>query len=593
MADPTRQRLLVGNCSAFYGDRVAAAAEMLRGGPIDVLTGDYLAELTMGILYRARARDPRGGYAVTFLKQLEAVLGECLDRKIRIVASAGGLNPRALAEDVGALATRLGLHPRIAFIEGDDLMPRLAELDAAGEPLAHLDRGTRLRDVAGKVVTANAYLGARAIKEALRQGADVVVCPRVSDASLVVGPSAWAFEWADDDWDRLAAGVVAGHVLECGTQATGGNYSFFEEVASFSRMGFPIAEMFPDGSFVVTKHPGTGGLVSVGTVTAQLLYEIDGPRYLSPDAVARFDSMTLEQEGPDRVRVRGVRGEPPPARSKVSINYVAGYRNTATFLITGLDIERKAQVVEHSLDEALGGRDRFALWDVRLMRTDRLEPTASDEAHARLQVTVLSPDEARVGKAFTAGTVELVTANIPGLTLSAPPRDPSLCVLHWPALVGREHVLERLFVDGQEVPLPPPPTVTSGGGQPEESPTAPLPTQETTARVPLGRLFGARSGDKGGNASLGVWARDEAAWAFLREYLTVGRLVLLLPDAARCRITRHELPNLRALSFVLAGYLGEGPALPLRADPQAKTLAELLRARIIDVPATLAASGTG
>jgi hypothetical protein len=583
----TRDRLLIGNCSAFYGDRMEAAAEMLRGGPVDVLTGDYLAELTMGILYRGRQKSPRGGYATTFLKQLEGVLGECLDRKVRIVASAGGLNPRALAEDVAALATKLGLSPRVAFVEGDDLFPRLAALQAEGEPLVHLDRGIPLAEARGQVVTANAYLGARGIREALRRGADIVICPRVSDASLVVGPAAWAFDWADDDWDRLAAGVVAGHILECGTQATGGNYSFFEEVPSFRRMGFPIAEVRRDGSFVVTKHPGTGGLVSVGTVTAQLLYEIDGPRYLSPDAVARFDSMSVEQEGPDRVLVRGVRGEPPPARSKVSINYLAGHRNVATFLLSGLDIERKAKLVEDSLFQVLGGRDRYALADVRLQRTDRLDPVASDQALARLQITVVSPELDRVGKAFTAGTVELVTANVPGLTLSAPPRDPSLCVLHWPALVARGCALERVYLDGEELALPPAPTASSLGEQPAESAVPTLSATETV-RVALGRIFGTRSGDKGGNASLGVWARDDAAYAYLRGYLTQARLVELLPDTAACRITRHELPNLRALSFVLVGYLGEGPALPLKSDPQAKTLGEVLRARTIKVPRALA-----
>jgi hypothetical protein len=458
-------------------------------------------------------------------------------------------------------------------------------LAAAGERLVHLDRATPLDEVRNKVVTANAYLGGWGIEEALARGADVVVTGRVSDASLVVGPAAWKLGWRRDDWDRIAAAVVAGHVLECGTQATGGNYAFFEEVPSFHRIGFPIAEMHADGSFVITKHPGTGGLVSVGTVTAQLLYEIDGPRYLNPDAVARFDSVKLQQEAPDRVRVSGVRGEPPPEKSKVSINYVAGYRNTATFLLCGLRVEEKAAIVERNLWELLGGKEGYALADARLMRTDRLAPVSNDEALARLQVTVVHEEAERVGKAFTSRAVELVTSSVPGLTLSGPPQDPSLCVLHWPALVGREHVRERVHIGGESVEVPPPPAGARAPWTPPSavstSPVGPV------RRIPLGRVFGARSGDKGGNANVGVWARSEAGYAWLRDVLTVERVRQLLPDTAAYEVSRHQLPNLWAVNFVLKGYLGEGPALPRRSDPQAKSLGEYLRAQPIDVPVAL------
>ncbi|MDA8285550.1 MAG: DUF1446 domain-containing protein, partial [Actinomycetota bacterium] len=334
--------LRIANCSGFYGDRLAAAREMVEGGPIDVLTGDYLAELTMMILWRARQSDPTAGYAVTFLRQVEEVLGTCLDRGIRIVANAGGLNPAGLAGQVRALADRLGLTARVAHVEGDDLLGRIEELQAAGHRLAHLDSGVALAEAGVRPVSANAYLGGWGIAEALAAGADVVVCPRVTDASLVVGPAAWHFGWHRDDWDALAGAVVAGHILECGPQATGGNYAFFEEIPDSRYPGFPLAEVYADGSSVITKHPGTGGAVSVGTVTAQLLYEIGGPRYANPDAVARFDTIRLTQDGADRVAVSEVRGEPAPAEMKVCINYVGGYRNTMTFVITGLDIDAKA-----------------------------------------------------------------------------------------------------------------------------------------------------------------------------------------------------------------------------------------------------------
>jgi hypothetical protein len=339
---PPAGPLRIANCSGFYGDRRSAPRELLEGGPIDVLTGDYLAELTMLILWRSRSRDPAKGYAGGFLDQMEECLGLAADRGIKVVANAGGLNPAGLADELRALAARLGLTLGVAHVEGDDLLGRLPELQAVGEPLTHLDTGVPLAAAGVAPVTANAYLGAWGIVAALEAGADLIVCGRVADASLVVGPAAWHFGWASDDWDRLAGAVVAGHVLECGTQATGGNYAFFEELPDHRPPGFPIAELAADGSAVVTKHPGTGGMVSVGTVTAQLLYEIAGPAYANPDVVARFDTVRISQAGPDRVRLSGTRGEPAPDRLKVAVNYLGGFRNSMRQVLTGLDVEAKA-----------------------------------------------------------------------------------------------------------------------------------------------------------------------------------------------------------------------------------------------------------
>jgi len=257
-----REKLIVANCSGFYGDRLSAAAEMVRGGPIDVLTGDYLAELTMAMLFQKKLKRPETGYVNTFLKQMDEVMGECLQRGIKIVTNAGGLNPQGMAEALQETASKLGLNPKIAWIDGDDLMPRMDELGQAGETFNHLDKGTPLSEAGVSPVTANAYLGCFGIKEALDRGADIVVCPRVTDAAVVMGPAAWKFNWQRDDYDALAGALAAGHIIECGAQASGGNYAFFEEVPDFNNVGFPIAEMHADGSCVITKHPGTGGLVS-------------------------------------------------------------------------------------------------------------------------------------------------------------------------------------------------------------------------------------------------------------------------------------------------------------------------------------------
>ncbi len=581
--------LRIANCSGFYGDRLSAAREMVEGGPIDFLTGDYLAELTLLILWKMRQKDSSGGYALTFVRQMEEVLGTCLDRGIKIVTNAGGLNPASLAARLRELADGLGLQANIAHIEGDDILAKLPELQARGEKLAHLDSGRPLAGSGITPVAANAYLGAWGIVEALNTGADVVICPRVTDASLVVGPAAWHFGWSRTDWDRLASAVVAGHILECGAQATGGNYSFFQEVPGLQHPGFPIAEMREDGSFVATKHEGTGGLVSVGTVTAQLLYEIAGGRYLNPDVVARFDTIHLEQQAPDRVLVTGVRGEPAPATTKVCINYLGGFRNTMTFVLTGLDIEAKAKLAEETLFAELGGKERFDEVTVTLTRTDREDPASNEEASAFLRVTVKDKDPRKVGREFSGKVVEMALANYPGFHMASGLSSESAFGVYWPALVAADAIDQVVVAhDGSRVSVPPVQADVREPAPPAAGPRVQAPAGPTT-RVPLGAVFGARSGDKGGNANVGIWARSDAAYAWLAEYLTVDRFRELVSEARGLEVQRYELPNLRALNFVVAGLLGEGVSSSTRTDPQAKSLGEYLRAKLVDLPAALLA----
>jgi len=579
--------LRIANCSGFYGDRLRAAREMVEGGPIDVLTGDYLAELTMMILFRDRMKRPETGFARTFLRQMEEVLGTCIARGIKVVANAGGLNPAGLAAEIEQLAARLGIKASVAYVAGDDLLPRLPALQARGVELRHLDKGIPLSSLNEQVVTANAYLGAWGIVEALQRGADVVICPRVTDAALTLGPAAWKFGWARDEWDRLAAGIVAGHIIECGAQCTGGNYSFFKEVPDIDRIGFPIAEMHHDGSFVVTKHPGTGGLVSVGTVTAQLLYEIQGPRYLNPDATARFDSIRLTQDGPDRVRVSGVQGEPPPPTTKVCINYLGGYKNSTTFVLTGLDIDAKARLAEETLWKLLGGKQRFGEVSVSLVRSDHTDPQSNDDAFAYLRVTVKDADGAKVGRAFSNVAIEMALANYPGFFVTSPPGDATPYGVYWPTLVPSELIEHSVVIGGETIAVPP--VLPSSGDHAARVPTpeiAPAPAGPTE-RLPLGTICGARSGDKGGNANVGVWVTNGAAYAWLASYLTADRFRQLIPEAAPLRVDRHPLPNLLSLNFVVNGLLGDGVAASARSDPQAKSFGEYLRAKVVDIPRAL------
>lgn len=594
MSDPGVLR--IANCSGFYGDRFAAPRELLEGGPIDVLTGDYLAELTMLILWKARQRDSSLGYAVTFYRQMEEVMAACVERGVKIVSNAGGLNPAGLAQSLRELAAKVGVDARVAHVEGDDVLSELGDLRARGEQLAHLDTGEPLARAPHEPVSANAYLGGFGIAAALARGADIVVTGRVTDASLVVGPAAWRFGWGRDDWDRLAGAVVAGHVIECGPQATGGNYSFFTEVPGLEHPGFPIAEVSEDGSAVVTKHPHTGGSVSVGTVTAQLLYEIAGPLYANPDVVADFSTIQLEQEGPDRVRVSGTRGLPAPEKLKVSVNLLGGWRNTMTFVLTGLDVEEKADLVVRTLARVVGGAKGFAAigdHDVRLIRTDRPDAETNEQASAQLRVTLKDPDPEKVGRRFSNAAIELALANYPGFYLTTLPGDASAYGVYWPTLVGRD-VAEEVVVhdDGTREVIAAPvceftaPETLAPALDEAVRPSATSRAGETT-RIPLGAVIGARSGDKGPNANVGLWARSEGGFRWLRSELTLDRFRELLPEAADLRIDRYELENLRALNFVVQGLLGEGVASSTRPDPQAKSLGEYIRSRVVDLPLDL------
>ncbi len=564
MARPT---LRVGNCSGFYGDRFSAVQEMLEGGPLDVLTGDYLAELTMLILGRDRMKDPNTGYAKTFLRQMKQSLSLALSKKVRIVVNAGGLNPAGLAAAVRAVAKELGVDAKIAHVEGDDLIARAGEL-GLGSPL-----------------TANAYLGAWGITECLRAGADVVITGRVTDASLVVGAAAAHFDWKRDDWDALAGAVVAGHVLECGAQSTGGNFSFFTEI-EIGRPGFPIAEIEEDGSCIITKHPNTGGAVTVDTVRAQIVYEITGARYAGPDVTTRFDTIKVIQDGTDRVRIHDATGEPPPPTLKVCLNNVGGFRNDVSFVLVGLDIEAKARLVREQMVAALPKQPAEMVWN--LLRTDREDADEEARASALLRVVAKDRDPSVVGRVFSGAAVELALSSYPGFTLTAPPGDGSPYGVYSAAYVPAQEVPHvAVLADGTRIPIAP-----SERTMPLEPVVAPdLPPSPRApgevVRGPLGQIMGARSGDKGGTANIGVWARTEEAYRWLVHTLDVARLQTLLPETSAFPVERHLLPKLWAMNFVVDGILGEGVSSSPRFDPQGKALGEWLRARHVDIPRAL------
>jgi Acyclic terpene utilisation family protein AtuA len=576
----------VANCSGFYGDRLAAAAQLLDGQEqIDVLTGDWLAELTMSILAKSRARG-RAGYAGTFITQMEQVLDRCHERGVKVVSNAGGIDPSGCADRVRAIAEELGFEVAVAVIDGDDLTDRLDELRSAGELFRHFDTGEIWIENLKDVVAANAYLGGHGITAALRAGADVVITGRVADAAVVSGAAAWWHDWTADDFNALAGATVAGHAIECGTQVTGGNFAFFSEIADLTEPGFPIAEIASDGSSVITKITGTGGAVTVDTVTAQLLYEIAGPRYRVPDVVARFDSVRLRQRGPDRVEILATTGEPAPAHAKALLTYPGGYRNSMTLAITGTDRRAKAELAERAVwAQIAGGRARFAESAIEVIGA-RLDSDAADDQSC-LKISVADPDPATVGREFSSAVVATALASYPGLYLTTPPGPATEFMVGWPTLIGASRLRQRVHLTDREIDVAAP-TCTQAVtvDAPRNAAADEFDRAELTA-IGVGRYVGARSGDKGGNANLGLWVRDERHWPLL-DYLTAPhRLAALLPEFRGYDVRVYPLPNLLAVNVVIVGLLGIGVAASLRADPQAKSLGERFRAVRAAVPAAL------
>jgi hypothetical protein len=590
MADPIR----IANCSGYSGDRQEAIREVLDGEPVDVIAGDYLAEVTIAGMAARRMRGKGEGYSEDLVKQLDGCLEDLLDRGIKLVVNAGGFEPSALAAHLRTMPSG-ARPPVVAHLEGDDVLKRIDELQAAGHDFASLDTGAPLGDWGkGRRLSASAYLGAWGIADALAAGADIVVCPRVTDASLIVGPAAWWHGWGTEDWDRLAGAVVAGHIIECGPQATGGNFSGFRSIADDVHPGFPIAEIDEAGGCVITKHPGTAGAVTTDTVKAQLLYEIQGPIYLNPDVTVDLRELRVEQDGEDRVHVTGAVGAPPPATTKVAITAVEGWENSFSIYLCGLDIEEKAALAQAQVRDVMAGTG------VELRRFDligRPDPDATTIEAATCALRIVgradSADPLKPG-VFYHRVHSTILSGIPGFHAEGSTgraARPSPLVGYWPGVLDVA-ALEPVVVhdDGsttsvRRVPAGPLVVVDEDAGTPGDGAS-----DGPTTTVPLGRLAHARAGDKGGNTNVGFWT-DEERWPWLRAFLSTERLLELYPEARDWRVVRHELPHLRAVHFVLLGALGEGCTVNGRLDSMGKSAAEFLRARPVQAPVALVERG--
>ncbi|WP_433783244.1 acyclic terpene utilization AtuA family protein [Actinomycetospora sp. CA-101289] len=575
----------IANCAGWLWDRFSGLRDALAG-PVDVVSGDYLAEPTLRQLALERAGDPSLGYARSFLAQFTDAVDLLAERGARLVVDAGGLNPAGLADEVRRVIADAGLELTVAHVEGDDLSARLEHLGA----LEHLDTGVPLAASGLAPTTANAYLGGWGIAAALAGGADVVVCPRVTDASLTVGAAAWWHGWGLEDWDRLAGAVAAAHVIECGPQATGGNFSGFTTVPRVDDLGYPIAEVAANGTAVITKHEVAGGTVTTDTVTAQLLYEIQGPTYLNPDVTVHLDDVALTQVAPDRVEITGVTGSPPPPTTKLAMTAPGGYETSVAFYATGLDLDAKVALLRTHVDRITAGLD------LSLLRIDRLgvpvdDPPDQWAAAQQILVTAQSRTKSQVdAQHFVAPMTGLFLPGYPGLYVT-PLKVCAPVVEYWPALVGVDE-LDHVVVtaDGTRTPVAETPQRAPFAGQRPSDPAPDPPDLGPTRRVPLGLVAHGRCGDKGGNSNVGLWigaGADERAWPWLAATLTTARLRALFPDAADVAVERHVFPTLRAVHFVVHDVLGKGASSNGRPDIAGKAVAEFLRARHLEVPECL------
>ena len=597
MNDP-QHSVRIGGACGFWGDSAVAVPQLLRGGDVRYLTFDYLSEVTMSILARAYGKDPRMGYATDFAEAVLPELPEIVRRGTRLVTNAGGINPHGCAAAFRAAAAEAGLSARIAVVDGDDLTARVPLYREAG-----LREMTTGRPLPERVLSANAYLGAWPIARALERGADVVITGRCVDSALVLGILIAEFGWGPEDLDRLAAGTLAGHLIECGAQATGGLHTDWERVPEWATIGYPIVEVSPDGTFVLTKPPGTGGLVTPAVVAEQLLYEIGDPAaYVMPDVVCDFTNVRLRAESPEAVRVTGARGRAAPESYKVSATSVEGLRSVATLGIVGTDAARKAERTAAAI--LARTRALFAARGLAGYRATHVETIGAESIygpHARAAATreillrlVVDHDDPAAHRIFAREIAPAGTSYAPGTTGGdgGRPRTAPIVALS-SFLIPKDEIAIGVDLEGarEELVVPPrtetalpvvepvvEPVVAAGPARGVAART------EATAEVPLMALAYARSGDKGDVANVGVIARDRTDLPLLRAELTEERVAAYFAHLASGPVRRYELPGIGAFNFVIAGALGGGGMASMRYDPLGKAYAQMLLDLPIAVP---------
>lgn len=592
----------IGNASGYWGDDPEALLRQVMGGRLDYITMDFLAEITMSIMQKQKGRDPLSGYARDFIPMLEKVLPKVLADGTKIITNAGGINPEACAGAVRAMAHKLGLAPKIAVVYGDDILGDLDTLSAQGAALVNMDDGRSFEPVRGQIQAANVYFGAAPVVEALAWNPDIVITGRVTDTGITLAPMIHEFGWSLSDFDKLASGIVAGHILECGSQATGGNFTDWTKVKSYRNIGYPVVEVASNGDFVVTKHPGSGGLVSVDTVREQLFYEMGDPKaYLTPDVVADFSSIQLQAIGPDRVQVSHVKGFEPTTLYKVSMAYTDGFKCVGEIAISGPDARRKAETFAEILWERAG--ETFDARETEYFGFNACHKSlghAQDGNEIILRLGVRDQDEKKLKK-FAKLIPSLILGGPAGVSvLGGVPRTQAI-VSYWPALIPKTLLTPMIGLYG-EMGLTETLKVTSTlsanfraapnqAVQRAEKATEPVEkaVAETSEGTPLIAIALARSGDKGDTANVGVLARSPKAYTFLEQWLTAERMKNLFQEFCLGTVIRYPVKNMLGFNFLLEQALGGGGTMTLRADAQGKTFAQAILRQKTLVPADVLA----
>jgi hypothetical protein len=586
----------IGNAGGFWGDDPQALRRQVEGDDLDYITIDYLAEITMSILQKQYAEDPTKGYAYDFIESLRDVLPLALKKKIKIITNAGGINPRACAQAITSLARQLGCNPKVAIVEGDNLLGDIDRLLEDGVPFANMETGEPFAPVRPHLQAANVYFGAQPVVEALRRWQpDIIVTGRVTDTGITLAAMIHELGWAADDWDRLASGIVAGHILECGSQATGGNFTDWQKVPSFTPMGFPIVEVCQDGSFIVSKTPNTGGLVSRDTVREQLVYEMGDPKvYITPDVVADFSTIQLIDVGPDRVAVSGVRGCEPTGFYKVSMAYSDGLKCSGAVLISGPDAQTKAKAFAEIFWSRLDGT--FVERHAEYLGWNSCHRSIYEGGEAReilLRLSVRGHDMGSM-KAFRKLIASLILSGPPGVTvLSDGLGKVQQVVSYWPALMPKAKVSPRIALsDEASLTIDSPPLgnfeVQSHPDQVANQVLWSLEARRAkVSPVRLSRLCLARSGDKGDTGNIGVLARSPEIFSFIKEHITAQWVKDVFQELCHGPVRRYTCENLEGLNFLLEHSLGGGGSQSLRADAQGKTFAQALLSFTVEVPEAL------
>jgi hypothetical protein len=587
----------IGGASGFWGDSSVGAPQLVRHGDIDYLVFDYLAELTMSILASARLKNADLGYATDFVTvTIRAILREAVEKGIRIVSNAGGVNPQACAAAVAAIAAEQGLQVQIGVVEGDDVMPLVPEL--RGRDVREIQSNASLPE---QLVSANAYLGALPIKRALDEGADIVITGRCVDSAVTLGILMHEFRWTESEYDRLAQGTIAGHILECGCQATGGLHTDWDKVPDWGNIGYPVATCRADGSFTVSKPPGTGGLVSAATVSEQLLYEIGDPRsYIVPDVICDLTQVIIKPSGPDEVDVRGARGRAPTPYYKVSSTYLDGFGCSAQLTIVGFDAARKARRTAEAILERtrkLFSEHNYGDYSDTHIETIGAEScygphsTAEGAREVTMRLSVRHP----VKKALEVFSREISAAGTswaPGTTGSGGGgrSRPSPSIKQFAFLLEKKSLTPIVSVGGKRIPIEiPGGELNNEHGETiaSKAPGVASAAPETTVEVPLIRIAYGRSGDKGDTSNIGLVARTPVLLPHLRAEVTEERVGAWLSHLVKGKVTRYDLPGIGAVNFLCEAALGGGGMASLRNDPLGKGMAQILLAMPVRVPKEL------